>query len=49
MVEQISRFIGNVLGMILHWAATSPQQALLVFVVVFVGLIVIFAVKKSRG
>ena len=49
ILGQISQFVRNVLGKILDWGATNPQSALLVFVIVFVGLIVIFAVKKSRS
>jgi hypothetical protein len=48
MPEDIGRWVRNVLGRILHWAATNPQSALLVFVLIFIGLIVIFAVKRSR-
>lgn len=47
-MDPISRFVRNLFGKILHWAGTNPEQALLVFVLIFVVLLVIFAVKKSR-
>lgn len=46
-MDTIRRFVSNLLGKITHWAATNPAEALVVFVALFVGLIVLFAAKKS--
>jgi hypothetical protein len=48
MPEDIGRWVRNVFGRVVYWAAENPGSALLVFVLIFIGLIVIFAVKRSR-
>jgi len=48
-VEKLGRFFGDLLGRILAWAAQNPGAALLVFVLIFIGGITIFAVKKTRS
>jgi len=47
-MDSIGRFVTDFLGRTLAWAAQNPGTALLIFVLIFVGLTVGFALKNAN-